>query len=215
MTTRKTYLAGVLLAALVLTAGCSGLLGEDQSFEASEIGVSNDTLSETGFAGAEEREYTFNETIEFDGNETRVSITSRLAGYEKSYDNGTGYVVALASPQSQIAGIDANPLGSADKERIVTEAISRSGEAGIDVSEDDIQVVGSQSTTVLDTEANVTTFEATIERSGSEVDVRIHATRLEHGGDHVIAVGMHPASADDGASDVIAMFEGIEHESEE
>lgn len=215
MTTRKTYLGGVLLALLVLTAGCSGLLGEDQSFEAAEISVSDDTLSETGYASAEEREYTFNETIELDGNETRVSITSRLAGYEKSYDDGPGYFVALATPKAQIVGVNANPLGSADKERIVTEAISRSGEAGIDVSRDDIEVVGNTTATVLGTEADVTTFGATAERSGTEVDVRIHATRVEHGDDYVIAVGMHPVGASNGASDVIAMFEGIEHDAGE
>jgi len=214
MRIRKTYL-GVLVAALVLTAGCSGFLGEDQSFEASEISVSDDALSEAGYESAEDREYTFNETAEIDGNETEVSITNDLAGYEKAYDNGSGYFIAFATPKSTIAGIDANPLGSADKSRIVAEAISRSSEAGVDVSQDDLQVARSQSVTVLDTEANVTTFEATIERSGSEVDVLIHATRIEHGDDHVIAVGLHPTSADGGESDVIAMLEGIEHDTGE
>jgi len=214
MRIRKTYL-GVLVAALVLTAGCSGFLGEDQSFEASEISVSDDALSEAGYESAEDREYTFNETTGTDGNETEVSITNNLAGYEKAYDNGSGYFIAFATPKSTIAGIDANPLGSADKERIVAEAISRSSEAGVDVSQDDLQVARSQSVTVLDTEANVTTFEATIERSGSEVDVLIHATRIEHGDDHVIAVGLHPTSADGGESDVIAMLEGIEHDTGE
>jgi len=219
MRIRKTYL-GVLVAVLVLTAGCSGFLGEDQSFEASEISVSDDALSEAGYESAEDREYTFNatrsqETTGTDGNETEVSITNNLAGYEKAYDNGSGYFIAFATPKSTIAGIDANPLGSADKSRIVAEAISRSSEAGVDVSQDDLQVARSQSVTVLDTEANVTTFEATIERSGSEVDVLIHATRIEHGDDHVIAVGLHPTSADGGESDVIAMLEGIEHDTGE
>ena len=100
MTIRKTYL-GVLVAVLVLTAGCSGFLGEDQSFEASEISVSNDALSEAGYESAEEREYTSNETIELDGNETEVSITSTLAGYEKASDNGSGYFIALATPKSR------------------------------------------------------------------------------------------------------------------
>jgi hypothetical protein len=215
MTTRKTYFGGVLLAVLVLTAGCSGILGEDQSFEATEISVSDDALNETGYGSAEEREYTFNETIELDGNETEVSMTSHLAGYQKSYANGTGYFVALATPKAPIAGIDANPLGSADQKRLVSEAISRSGEAGVDVSADDIQVAGNTSVTILDTDATVVTYNTTIEQSSTEKDMRVHATRIEHGDDHVVAVGVTPVSADGATDDVITLFEGIEHDTEE
>jgi len=214
MTIRKTYL-GVLVAALVLTAGCSGFLGEDQSFEASEISVSDDALSEAGYESAEEREYTSNETIELDGNETEVSITSTLAGYEKASDNGSGYFIALATPKSTIAGVDANPLGSANKSRIVAEAMSRSDEAGIDVNEDDLRAMDNTFVTTLDTDTTVTTYEATAERSGTERDVLIHAVRVEHGDDYVIAVGVHPTSADDGKSDVIALIEGLEHDTGE
>jgi hypothetical protein len=211
MTTRKTYL-GVLVAVLVLTAGCSGLLGGDQSFEASDVSVSGDALPETGYENVEDREYMFNETV---NNDTEVSITSNLAGYEKAYDNGSGYVVALATPKAAVAGVDVNPLGSADKKRLVAEAMSRSGKAGIDVSEDDLEAVGNTSVTTLDTDATATTYEATVERSGTERDVLIHAVRVEHGDDYVIGVGVHPEAADDGEGDVITLLEGIEHETDE
>ena len=214
MTTRKVYARGILLAVLVLTAGCSGLLGEDQTFEATEISVSDDALEETGYESAEEPEHTFSETV---GNDTQVNITSHLSEYETEYDNGSGYFLALASPKADVGGIgiDANPLGEYDKKRLVAEATSRSGEVDINVDEDDLQTVENTTVTVLDTDATVTTYESTVERSGSEVDALIHATRLEHGDDHVIAVGVHPKAAGDGQSDIIRLFEGIEHDVEE
>lgn len=208
MTTRKTYMTGILLAALVLTAGCSGLLGEDQSFEAANISVSEETLSETGYEATEVREYTVSEDAV---NDTEVNITSHLAGYEKGYGNLSGYVVALATPKSEIAGVDVNLLGEFDKERLVAEALSRSGEADVDVNAEDLEVVGTTQATVLDTDANVTTYETTVSQGGMGNDVLIHATRIEHDDDYVIAVGIQPASADGAESDIIAMFEGIEH----
>jgi hypothetical protein len=201
-------MAGVLLALLVLTAGCSGFLSEDQSFEAANISVSEEALSETGYESTEAREYTVSEDAV---NDTEVNITSRLAGYEKAYGNLSGYVVALATPKSEIAGVDVNLLGQWDKKRLVAEALSRSGEADIEVDEDELETVGTTRTTVLDTDANVTTYETTVTRSGEDTDALVHATRIEHGDDYVIAVGIHPASADSGESDIIAMFEGIEH----
>jgi hypothetical protein len=208
MTAHKTYMIGVLLAALVLTAGCSGLLGGDQSFEAANISVSEEALSQTGYESTEVREYTVSEDAV---NDTDVNITSRLAGYEKGYGNLSGYVVALATPKSEIAGVDVNLLGELNKQRLVAEALSRSGEADVEVEEADLETVGTTQVTILDTDANVTTYEATVARSGQEADVLIHATRIEHDDDYVIAVGIQPASADDGEGDIIAMFEGIEH----
>jgi hypothetical protein len=209
MTIRRRYLGGVLIAVLVLTAGCSGLLGEDQTFDASEITVSNDSLSETGYTSAETEEYTFEETF---GNDTEVSITSRLAGYETEYDIGPGYFVGLATPKSAIAGVEVNPLGDYDEERLVAEAVSRSDEADIEVDRGDLETVGNSSVTILDSDATVTTYRTTVERGGVEGEALIHVTRIEHGGDYLIAVGIHPEAATDGESDIIALFEGIEHD---
>ena len=85
----------------------------------------------------------------------------------------------------------------------------------IDVSEDDLRAVDNTFVTTLDTNTTVTTYEATAERSGTERDVLIHAVRVEHGDDYVITVGVHPTSADDGKSDVIALIEGLEHDTGE
>jgi hypothetical protein len=209
MTTRKKYLGGALIAVLVLTAGCSGLLGENQSFDASEITVSNDSLSETGYTSAETEEYTFEETF---GNDTEVSITSRLSGYETEYDSGPGYFVGLATPKSEIAGVEVNPLGDYDEERLVARAMSRSDEADVDVDEEDLETVGNTSVTILDSDATVTTYSTTLERGGVEGEALIHVTRMEHGGDYLIAVGIHPEAAADGETDIIALFESIEHD---
>jgi len=145
MRTHKIY-AAILLALLVLTAGCSGFLGEDQSFEASEISVSENALSETGYQSADEKEYTFEETF---GNDTEVSITSHLSGYETEYDNGSGYFLGLATPKSEITGVEVNPLGEYDKKQLVSEAISRSDSVEMDVEEGDLETVGNSTATVV------------------------------------------------------------------
>jgi len=208
MTTRKRYLGGVLLAVLVLTAGCSALLGGGSiEYIASEATVADGTLSETGYESGETKTFNISETIELgDGNETEVRISSSLQGYTKTYANGSGYFLALATPQAD--GV--NPLGEYDREKLIAEALSRSGEANVTVNEDDLQFVGNQSTTVLETETNVSTYTTTEDGT----DVLVHATRVEHGEDYVIAVGVHPESATEGESDMLAMFGGIEHDEE-
>jgi hypothetical protein len=208
MTTRKTYMAGVLLAALVLTAGCSGLLGEDQSFEAGNISVSDAALSDTGYEVADQEEYTLSEDVV---NDTEVNITSRLTSYERSYGALSGHVVALATPKSEVAGVDVNLLGELDRSELVARALSRSGEVDVDVDDSELETVNNTETAVLDTDANVTTYATTVTQSGQDIDVLIHATRIEHDDDYVIGVGVQPASADGAESDIIAMFEGIEH----
>ena len=211
MTTRKAY-AGVLLAVLVLTAGCSGFLGENQSFEASEATVSDDALSETGYESTGQNEYQFEETF---GNDTEVSITSRISGYDKEYGNGSGYFIALSSPKSDIAGLgDVNPIGDYDKKKLIAEAVSRS-DVDVEVDEDDIESVDNATVTVLDTEATVSTYNATVDRSGSAREMRIRTTRIEHGDDHVVAVGVYPETADAGRSDITTLIEGIEHDAGE
>lgn len=208
MTSYKRHLIGMLLAVVVLTAGCSGLLGEDQSFEAGNVSVSDGAVSDAGYEVVEQEEYTLSEDVI---NDTQVNITSRFTGYERSYGALPAHVVALATPKSEVAGVDVNLLGELDKSELVAEALSRSGEVDIEVDGDTLETVNSTEATILDTEANVTTYTTTVTRSGQDVDVLIHATRVEQDDDYVIGIGIHPVSADGAASDVIAMFEGIEH----
>lgn len=207
----KKYI-GVLLVLLTVSAGCSALPDEDQSFEAGNVSVSADALSGSGFENVENREYTITE----EGlNDSEVTITSQLAGYETGYDAGPGYAVVLATPKTPIAGIDVNPLGDLEKKRLAAEVMSRSNEIETDLTEEDLQQVGTAEATVLGTEANVTTFETTVELAGESTDTLVHVTRVEDGDDHVIAIGVHPAAVDGADGDVITLFEGIEHDSGE
>jgi hypothetical protein len=202
----------MILVLLIVSAGCSGLLGEDQSFEATNVSVSDDVLSDAGYENIENSEYTITE----EGlNDSEVTITSYLAGYEAAYDDGPGYAIALATPRTEIAGIDVNPLGDLDKSTLAAEVMSRSNEIETEVNEEDLQRVGDTEATVLDTETNVTTFETTVELSNEAVDTRIHVTRVQDGDDHIIAVGVHPAAVDGAQSDIITLFEGIEHDAGE
>ncbi len=206
----KRYI-GVVLVLLTLSAGCSGLLGGDQSFEAANVSVSADALSDSGYENIENREYTITE----EGlNDSEVTITSLLAGYKTEYDAGPGYAIALATPRTEIASIDVNPLGDMDKSTLAAEVISRSNEVETDITEEDIQRVGDTEITVLGTGTNMTTFETRVEVSGRSVDTFVHVTRVEDGDDHVIAVGAHPTMIDGAESDIITLFEGIEHDTE-
>ena len=47
--------------------------------------------------------------------------------------------------------------------------------------------------------------------AGQDVDVTVHLLQVDHGGDHVIALAVHPTLISAEQAGVDAMFEGIEH----
>jgi len=214
---RKAHLGGVLLAVLVVTAGCSGLLGDGPiEHSASEVSVADATAEETGFEQVQKQPFGINRTMELNNQSREVRITSHLAAYEKEYEGAPlGYFVALSTPKAEEFGQSLNPLGSIDKQTLIERAISRVQQQNEVELTGTTEEVNTTTRTILGTETEVTTFDATAERSGESADVFVQATRLEHGDDFIIAVGVYPQAASGGGSEIAAMMSGIEHETSE
>lgn len=213
MRSRNLGQVGVLLALLVLAAGCLGVLTGSEPFVATadEVGVSDATVSETDFQHAESESAWLNETVEAGGQEREIRIKNEVSSYEIEPTVGTdgsiqfGLFTVFSTPRASIAGQAMNPIGRLSHRQLIEEVAADSGNLQ-DISEED-----TREATVLGEETEITRFSAIAELSGQEVPVYVEVTRVEDGDDFVIAVGVYPQESEDAGSQVETLFGGIEH----
>lgn len=206
---------GLLLVLALSTSGCTQVVaGGPITFEASPATVQDGTLQEQGYQLGGSDTVQVNQTVDVPVvGERRVEITNHVRSYAKAdVEGGTGEasgggaLVVLSTPQAQVAGQATNPLGRAPVEELVKRVGSRAG------SQSDVEHVGTTSITVLGTDTDVEKFATTTERDGQTVETYVYVTRVAHGSDYVIAVGVLPQEFADAEEDAIhALIAGIEH----
>lgn len=210
---RSSALAG-LLALLVLTTGCIGLItgSEPAVFTASEVGVSEAALSETDFQHEDTRAEWLNRTVTVAGQEREVRVQNQISTYRRpaqvdvSEGITFGYFVVAATPQAQIAGQALNPIGQMSPREMVDQLASGANNV------EDVQREDERTLTVLGTDAQVVRFSGTVERGGQQIPVYVEVTRVQDGDDFVVAIGGYPQeNADAVRPGVTTLFEGIEH----
>lgn len=210
---RASALAG-LLAVLVLTTGCLGLVtgSEPAVFTAAEVGVSDAALSETEFQHGDTRTEWLNRTVSAAGQEREVRVQNHVSAYRRpaqvDVDEGLtfGYFVVAATPQASIAGQALNPIGQMSPREMVDQLASGQN----DVS--DVQREDERTLTVLGSDAEVVRFSGTVERQGREIPVYVEVTRVQDGDDFIVGIGAYPQeSADAVRPGVTTLFEGIDH----
>lgn len=203
-----------LVALLVLSAGCLGVLTGSEPFvaTASDVGVSDSALSDTDFQPGETRTAWLNRTVDVAGQEREVRIRNYVATYQMqgaiSPDGSVsfGLFSVFSTPKVSIAGQALNPIGRMPHQQLVEQVSGQSGDVR------DIQQEGARELTVLGSSTEVTRFSAVVQRSGQEIPVYIEVARVEDGDDYVIGVGVYPqASADHVQPQVERLFTGIEH----
>jgi hypothetical protein len=215
MSNRRT-LATLLLAVLLVTSGCTQLLGSGPAeYTAERAVVAEPTAAEQDYQLNDTREVELSRTLSLAGQEKEVVVTNQIATYEKSLDLGVlgsqklGVVAVFASPQVEIAGRDMNPIGDWSSGRFVREVGSRYD------SVSNVEPTGeSRNVTVLGTDTAVTTFAGTTSVEGQQVDVTVHVTKFGHEGDYVAVVGAYPSRLDGEGSAVLEMIRGVEHPAE-
>jgi len=216
MALRRTA-AALAVAVLAVTAGCGFLFGtEELAFEASPATVGEDALSETGYEQTEMADQEVTRTFEAAGQQRNVSVTNRLAQYEKQVDLGplgskrAAVFVTFASPEVSVLGQEFNPIADMSSRDFLDRFESQY--EGIDVGEK----TGSREVEMLDTTATVERYEGTATMDGTELEVSIHVTDVvSHGDDYVVALGIHPQRLDGEADNVDTLLEGTEHDSGE
>jgi len=220
---RRGLLAAIAASTSVAVAGCAG--GEDGSYEydADPARVPSEAASDAGYEGEEPESFTVEQEFDVAGVNAQVSATTWVAGYENR-ENGSALFVA-STPDAAVGGQSVNPLVRADDAELIRRLLEQAGERGIggegtDVEAEDIESRGSETRTVLGQETEVSVLETTMNaaveagnnQSGSTEDVPVflYVATVQHDGDVVALVGVHP-TAIDARDAVLSLMEQVEH----
>jgi hypothetical protein len=179
--TRRRVLAAASAVAAASIAGC-GLLDDGIERSAEPAGIDSDTLDQTRFEHDGTVEMTMAQTVEVAGESRDLRLTNQLATYRKTVpatDGGVASIQLFTTPSVSVRGQEANPFAEFDTQRFLEEMASRAGEDAVD----DISQVGTRTVRVLGADRTFTRHEATTERQGQEIVVRIPVARLTHEAD--------------------------------
>lgn len=204
-------LAAVGVVVLVSLAGCSVITGEGPlSLTASEATVSETALSETGYESRNVSERSFSRTVSALGQTREVELTTHAAVYERPVTAGgqatpaAGFVV-LSTPGVEVSNRTLNPLSGLSPGDLVQ--VVETGYDGVSVGDG----VATRNVTVLGQPTTVTRFEGAATADGTEAPVTVHATTVEHEGDFLIAVAVHPTGLPGETARVDTLLAGLVH----
>jgi hypothetical protein len=205
--------AVVAVCLLLSVAGCTGLVLEAESdFVAGGANVT----------GADELGYTHNTTgwqnvtrsVEAAGQEREVTVSTRAELFvDRTHEGSPGAAfVVVSSPQVRLAGQEMNPVGDWSQRDLLAEFSDEFDQYGnlTDAEERETRQV-----TTLGEEADVRVFNATMAgENGTSHDVVVSVTKIKHGSDYVVAIGVRgmngaDISATDGDSE--ALVRRVEH----
>lgn len=196
---------GVLLA----TAGCTQLVTGDAEFSASESSV--DDAEEYGYELNRTQWQNITRNVDAGGQERNITVNNRIQLYlnQTGDDRPEGAFAVITSPQVQIAGQAMNPVANWSNEQIIEEF---GGEFDSYGSIEDLEERDTETMTVLETETDVTTFDATVEDDNGETrEVVVTVTSVQDEGDVVIAVGVHDEGDEANAEAIEELIVNLEH----
>jgi len=208
--------AVAVVSLLLVSTGCLGFLSGDQTYEATEATVDEDTAEEYGyeFQGTEEQEVTREFTAA--GESRNVTAVNYISTYERTLPVGTteakaGVFAVIATPQVEVLGETFNPVGDMDNAELV-ELVQDNYES-LSVDEDSETVREGE---MLGETTDVSRFEGEATIGGQDADVYVHVTRVKHEGDFVVAVAIYPQDLPETFGDqeeaVFEMLSAVEHE---
>jgi len=212
MTRIRRLALSLVLVSVLASAGCLGFLtgSGPLEFAANATEVDQSTLEETGYrlAASESPNQTLNVSI---GDQTReVTISSEVRRYNRTVTLGPQVEGDFAraslytTPAATVAGRSVNPATDWSAERVVRRLVGSTG--GLS----DVQFESNRSVRFLDGDRTVSTYSARQRMGGVATNVTIHLATVEHEGDYVIAVAVHPERIDE-RSRVDALLEGLRH----
>jgi len=198
---RRT-LGTVLLAALVVTAGCS-LQPDTEPIRASAsvASVPNATLDATGYervrAESPWLNVTLTESIQGDvelSSTREIRAKTSLRTYERTTDVGRAAVAVYAVPGVKLfenRNLTTNPA----RDLSTAELVNRTRPSGGGVS--DLSRTGTRTVTLLGTETTLTAFRANATRGGERTRIRVLVSTVERGGDFVTVAAVVPVDAEE------------------
>jgi hypothetical protein len=211
----RTALA-LTVVLVAVTAGCGFITGsESLSFSASPVTASDDAQSETGYEEQAVESSTVTRNFSAAGQTRQVEVTNQQARYERAVDLGplgsqrAAVFVTFASPEVEVLTRTFNPVSDMSTREVLRQFESQY--EGLSVGER----VENRSVRSLGGQRTLQQFEGTATLGGGEVDVFVHAAKFRHEGDYVVAVGIYPQRIDGESESVVALVEGLQHDSGE
>ena len=120
----RNLLAGVLVAALVVTSGCTGVLSGPVTFSASEATVSDAALEETGYQHNRTDKMEVSRTFTAAGQSKEVEVTNWISEYHQEAglpgvgEKKVAVFATFASPKVEVLGKSFNPLSKYDNRQL-------------------------------------------------------------------------------------------------
>ncbi|SNZ12713.1 hypothetical protein SAMN06269185_1884 [Natronoarchaeum philippinense] len=215
MTQRRQILAALVVAVLLLTAGCTKLvLNERAEYTANEASVSDAGLEATGYQHADTQEQTIEESFEVGGVSRTVVASNWISTYNKSLQiqgqqQEAARFAVVSTPAINVLGQTFNPVNEMSHQELLNRFKGQlSGEyEGLD----QLEYVESRDEVILDKEVEVSTFQTNATLQGETVELYVHVTTLVHEGDLIVAVGAHPAAFAQERSNTYELMQSIEH----
>lgn len=211
---RRTFLAGTATALGAGTAGCGFILGEEAlAFEADVARVPESIADGAGYDLEGIDDQTIERTFEVADQSRDVTVTNRMAEYEKAVDLGplgeqrAAIFTALSTPQVSILGQTFNPVAELSTAELAERIQNQFEDIG------SLERDGDAAVTILDVETTLTRFTGQTQlAAGQQIDIYLHVSEaVDHEDDFVIAVGGYPQRLPGEESTILELTEGIEH----
>ncbi|WP_137286958.1 DUF6517 family protein [Halorussus salinisoli] len=208
----RRAVAGVLVAALVVASGCTGVLSGPVTFSASEATVSDAALQETGYEHNSTEKKEVSREFSAAGQSKKVEVTNWISEYHQRVglpgvgEHKVAVFATFSSPKVDVLGKSFNPLSKYDNRQLAEQFTSQLK------SVNDVRKVDSQNRTMLGKTTKVTKFEATVTTAtGIEFDAYVHVTKVEHEGDYVVALAVYPQKLPGQSDKVYRLLRGVQH----
>lgn len=206
------------LVGLLLTSGCIGFLtgSEALEFSSDPVAVSDQAREDTGYAEIRREPQTLNRSFTVADQTREVQVTNHIGEYARSVslpvfgDQQVARFTVLSTPKVEIAGQGPfNPVDDLDNRDLVLRLQQQYD--GIE----NVQSESNRTVTVLGNETTVSKFRADATMTnGQSTEVFIHITKVEHGEDFLVAVGVYPTQVDGEQDAIDTLLRNIEHPAE-
>lgn len=212
MTTRRSVLVAAT-AGLAATGGCLGFAAGTAPLEAEadEVTVADGVLAETGYEVSRSERTTRTYTVTIVGRSREIEASNYVSEYRKLLSVGSleeeylGTFSVTSAPRTELFGRTHHPFADLSDRRLATDL--QSTYAGFEA----VEPVESDPVRVLGERRGTRAYRAKTERAGESIDVVIHVLSVDHDGDQLVGVGVHPASLSGEKQRILSLFEGIEH----
>ncbi|QLH77585.1 hypothetical protein HZS55_09875 [Halosimplex rubrum] len=203
---------GIALVLLLATAGCIGFLtgSEPLGFAANATAVDDATLEETDYRLAHSASPNSTQNITVAGQTRQVVVSSELRRYNRTVTLAEGIegdfarTTVFTSPAATVGGTSVNPIGSLSDERLVRRFVGTS--SGLS----NVEFRSNRSVEFLGDSRTVSEYAATRSMGGVQTNATVHLATVEHDGDFVTVVAVHPEAVDE-RSRVDALLAGLRH----